>query len=251
MQFFGKNLKNNSNFGSWRTPLGKILDPPLKWYLSGWKSYLFAREEVNSIIWVISLTPRKSLRPIAFFFQSIPVADPGFSRGGGVNPPGGAWTRQIFPKTAWNRKNLDAQGGACVPHAPPRSANVYSWFDSTEADPGFCRGEQETWNQCNHLWRLGVETWPCKAINSFNLLFSIWSKSRIFFIVNQGPPLERWFSLFRPSPFIICAFNIPMRLLMKSGLHQMAAQYPRAESLISENSQKYLFWPPLQSNYCH
>ena len=27
---FGKNLKNNSNFRSWRTPLGKILDPPLK-----------------------------------------------------------------------------------------------------------------------------------------------------------------------------------------------------------------------------
>ena len=27
---FGKNLKNNSNFGSWRTPLGKILDPPLQ-----------------------------------------------------------------------------------------------------------------------------------------------------------------------------------------------------------------------------
>ena len=26
---FGKNLKNSSNFGSWRTPLGKILDPPL------------------------------------------------------------------------------------------------------------------------------------------------------------------------------------------------------------------------------
>ena len=42
-----------------------------------------------------------------------------FPEGGGVNPPGGAWTRQIFPKTAWNRKNLDAQGGACVPHAPP------------------------------------------------------------------------------------------------------------------------------------
>ena len=57
----------------------------------------------------------------------ISVADPGFSRGGGVNPPGGAWTRQIFPKTAWNRKNLDAQGGACVPHAPPRSANAFIW----------------------------------------------------------------------------------------------------------------------------
>ena len=26
---FGKNVKNNSNFGSWRPPLGKILDPPL------------------------------------------------------------------------------------------------------------------------------------------------------------------------------------------------------------------------------
>ena len=26
---FGKNVKNNSNFGSWHPPLGKILDPPL------------------------------------------------------------------------------------------------------------------------------------------------------------------------------------------------------------------------------
>ena len=26
---FSKNLKNNSNFASWRTPLGKILDPSL------------------------------------------------------------------------------------------------------------------------------------------------------------------------------------------------------------------------------
>ena len=29
MQFSAKNLENNSNFGSWPTPLGKILDPPL------------------------------------------------------------------------------------------------------------------------------------------------------------------------------------------------------------------------------
>ena len=53
----------------------------------------------------------------------VPVADPGFSWGGGVNPPGGAWTRQIFPKTAWNRKNLDAQGGRASLTPPPRSAN--------------------------------------------------------------------------------------------------------------------------------
>ena len=30
MQFSAKNLKNNSTYGSWRTPLGKILDPPLE-----------------------------------------------------------------------------------------------------------------------------------------------------------------------------------------------------------------------------
>ena len=29
---FGKKLKNNSTFGSWRPPLGKILDPPLAFY---------------------------------------------------------------------------------------------------------------------------------------------------------------------------------------------------------------------------
>ena len=29
MQFSAKNLKNNNTFQSWRTPLGKILDPPL------------------------------------------------------------------------------------------------------------------------------------------------------------------------------------------------------------------------------
>ena len=46
---------------------------------------------------------------------------------GGVNPPGGAWTRQIFPKTAWNRKNLDAQGGGRASLTPPpRSANGHT-----------------------------------------------------------------------------------------------------------------------------
>ena len=35
---FGKNLKNNSNFESWRTPLGKILDPLLVWsWLFRWQ----------------------------------------------------------------------------------------------------------------------------------------------------------------------------------------------------------------------
>ena len=41
------------------------------------------------------------------------VADLGFPRDVGVNPPGGANIRfcQIFPKTAWNWKNLAVGGG--------------------------------------------------------------------------------------------------------------------------------------------
>ena len=31
---FGKNLKNNSNVGSWRTPLGKVLNPQLVYVVS-------------------------------------------------------------------------------------------------------------------------------------------------------------------------------------------------------------------------
>ena len=63
---------------------------------------------------------------------TLSVTDPGFPQGGG------AWTLQgggvntqfcrILPKTAWNWKNLDAEGGACVPHAPLRSATVYKKY---------------------------------------------------------------------------------------------------------------------------
>ena len=63
------------------------------------------------------------------------VTDPGFPQRGAVNPPGGGGGGlntqfcRILPKTAWNWKNLDAEGGgggACVPHAPLRSATVRS-----------------------------------------------------------------------------------------------------------------------------
>ena len=50
------------------------------------------------------------------------VTDPGFPQGGGVNPPrGGVNTQfcQILPKTAWNWKNLDAEGGGVRPSRPP------------------------------------------------------------------------------------------------------------------------------------
>ena len=35
---FGKNVKNNSNFGSWRPPPGKILNPPL--YVAAFGSFV-------------------------------------------------------------------------------------------------------------------------------------------------------------------------------------------------------------------
>ena len=60
-----------------------------------------------------------------------------FPEGGGVNPPGGAWTRQIFPKTAWNRKNLDAQGGHASltpPLDPPMLTQLLDQLMSTVAD---------------------------------------------------------------------------------------------------------------------
>ena len=45
--------------------------------------------------------------------------DPGFPRGGGANSPGGGGANirfcQNFPKTAWNWKNLDPQGGGARP----------------------------------------------------------------------------------------------------------------------------------------
>ena len=59
--------------------------------------------------------------------QYFSVADLGFPRGGGANPPGkGVADKrfcQIFPKTAWNWKNLDPKEGARVFRAPLRSAN--------------------------------------------------------------------------------------------------------------------------------
>ena len=53
----------------------------------------------------------------------LPVADPGFSRGGGVNPSRGGVNTPNFPENCMKSKEFGRPGGACVPHAPPRSAN--------------------------------------------------------------------------------------------------------------------------------
>ena len=50
------------------------------------------------------------------------MADPGFPRGGGANSPGGGTNIrfcQIFPKTAWNWKNLGPRGGGRTSLVPP------------------------------------------------------------------------------------------------------------------------------------
>ena len=39
-----------------------------------------------------------------------PVADPGFSRGGGANSKRSYYLAIFFPKTTWNWKNYDKQG---------------------------------------------------------------------------------------------------------------------------------------------
>ena len=44
---FGKKLKNNSTFGSWRPPLGKILDPPLPRVGAGYQ--VIATEQITTI----------------------------------------------------------------------------------------------------------------------------------------------------------------------------------------------------------
>ena len=61
---FGKNVKNNSNFGSWRPPLGKILDPPLQSHDNIFHNvtcyYFFNRcQKMN----LVGLPPRNHKRP--------------------------------------------------------------------------------------------------------------------------------------------------------------------------------------------
>ena len=52
----------------------------------------------------------------------IPVADPGFPRGGGANHQGGEVNLifgQKFPENAWKWKNWDPEGGGARPQRPP------------------------------------------------------------------------------------------------------------------------------------
>ena len=51
------------------------------------------------------------------------MADPGFSRGGGREPSRGGVNTPNFPENCMKSKEFGRPGGACVPHAPPRSAN--------------------------------------------------------------------------------------------------------------------------------
>ena len=60
------------------------------------------------------------------FFQSISVADPGFSPGGGAPTPKSAIIFQLFAENCMKMKEFGPRGGGGgVPGAPLGSANVF------------------------------------------------------------------------------------------------------------------------------
>ena len=72
-------------------------------------SYLIRQQFLQGTLYIIN--SGDCTDNLYWFWNIVPftVADPGFPWGGGANPPGGANIQfcQIFPKTAWNWKNLD------------------------------------------------------------------------------------------------------------------------------------------------
>ena len=135
-EFLAEHWTENLPFGleslgcSWQTHISGVQDR----VLSGQVVYLhiswqLMNRSTSVLLWQIKWPIKISsssiqIRPFDLKHISLSVTDPGF-------PQGGAWTLQggggvntqfcrILPKTAWNWKNLDAEGGgACVPHAPP------------------------------------------------------------------------------------------------------------------------------------
>ena len=55
-----------------------------------------------------------------------------FPRGGGVNPPGGREHAKFSRKLHEIERIWTPRGGACVPHAPPRSANANIFYNTDE-----------------------------------------------------------------------------------------------------------------------
>ena len=74
------------------------------------------------------------------------MADPGFSRGGGVNPPGGGMNTPNFPENCMKSKEFGCPGGGVRPSCPPRSANggVCFWG---------CLLRGGLWSQGGAWWR--------------------------------------------------------------------------------------------------
>ena len=93
-----------------------------------WKLFLpsfhFRKELAHRIIFPRLAAVASKVSFCLNILEGSAVADPGFSRGGGVNPPGGRehakFSRKLHEiERIWTPRG----GGACVPHAPPRSAN--------------------------------------------------------------------------------------------------------------------------------
>ena len=119
---FGKNLKNNSNFGSWRINLGKILGPPLYIVKFGraipppramfFQFHAFFGKFGEIVCWRPTPTPRVGAPTSRKFW---------------ICHWSGNIVCSLFLKTAWKWKNLDRGGRASLP--PPW---ILQWYGDTE-----------------------------------------------------------------------------------------------------------------------
>ena len=112
--------------------------------------------------WNKFLSERKFRLKISIQFSSWTEADPGFPRGWGAISQGRATIQicQIFPKTAWNWKNLDPRGGGALP-LDPLLLNVFK-VNMVNLTTDFPEGHQPQRGPKN-AWKFGWRGWCPKC----------------------------------------------------------------------------------------
>ena len=96
--------------------------------------------------------------------MTLSVAEPGFPRGGSAYPPGGANIRfcQIFPKTAWNWKNLDR---GASPLDPPLLIGLQRKFIVVKV----CQSHHQNLTWCQLWLSLWRAKWRCNHFSRQNV----------------------------------------------------------------------------------
>ena len=128
--------------------------------------------------------------------QNQTLADSGFppemgQASGGVN----AWSRQIFPKTAWNWKKLDTQVGTAS-LSSLRSANA-----KCKKKQSNCSEMSLSGNNNTILWPLGVRSWwiHCNTAGTM-LSYTSVAESQSSLHGKLNPEIFRYFALFAAHP---------------------------------------------------